>query len=308
MVLSLLLPILVLCEYGPTRFDSLLSTKTPEDDLQEYGLDHDRVRKNRGFGDLSLVDFNMEADDNFDREALTNMVWEVLDSAHPSVMTLQYAKKKEVDTLSTKGLGHYGVSNKAEGSTDVLNSTKSYLPILYDTKMLKLQKSGYFHDPKEKTVIYATWATFEHSKTGRWFTVINLDLYSAFADNTDIQMMNILTDVRKEHVIDSNPIFFMGNINAISPKLQKVFDDEYINALNADLNAKDSPRFTMRIPVDISNNHERDFILIRDTKARGIQVNYARVLRKNMQSSHYPVHVILSFDQKHPGKEEIKTN
>lgn len=283
--------------YGPTRFDDFLNEKTPREDLYGYASKHDKQRGNKGFGDLSLVDFNMEADDNFDRDILVSTVWEVLDSSHVSVLTLQSARKREIDILSTKGLGHYGVVNKADGSTDVLTSSITYLPIFYDTKTLKLQKSGYYHDPKESKIIYATWAMFEHKPTQRWFTVINLDLYSAFSGTTDIQMMNILADVKKEHMVDSNPIFFMGNINAISPKLQKVFDDEYINPLNVDLNAKDSPKFTMRIPVDISNNHERDFLLVRDTKSRGIQVNYARVLRKDISTSHYPVHVILSFDK-----------
>jgi len=308
MILSLLLPIVIALEgefngYGPTKFDDSLSPKTPRDDLHGYASNHDKQRGNRGFGDLSLIDFNMETNDGFDRNILVNTVWEVLDSSHASIMTLQSARKDEIALLSTKGLSHYGVLNKAEGSIDVLTGSSVYLPIFYDTKVLKFQKNGYYRSPNEKKIIYATWAVFEHKETKKWFTVINLDLYSAFSDVTDIQMMNILADIKKEHGIDGNPIIFVGNINAISEKLQKVIDDGYVNPLDIDLNAKESPRFTMRIPVDISNNHQRDFVLIRDTKSHGIRVNYARILRRDIPTSHYPIHVILSFEKNDDGKE-----
>lgn len=299
-MLSLLLPMFVLGEefngFGPTRFDGSLSIETPRGDLHGYAAKHDKQRSNKGFGDLSLVDFNMEADDNFSPETMVDTVWEVLDSAHASVMTVQYAKKRELDALTTKLLGHYGVLNKTEGSIDSLTGISSYLPIFYDTKILKTKNSGFFRDPKHPKIIYASWAMFEHKATQRIFTVVNLDLYRAFSESTDIQMMNILASIKKDAVVDGNPIFFMGNINAVDDKLQKLFDDEYVNPLDEDLNAKDSPRFTMRIPVDISNNHQRDFLLIRDKKTQAIKVNYARVLRKDITTSHYPVHAILSFD------------
>lgn len=306
MILSLLFPILAIgrgleglekggdeVRYGPTAFDDLLGG-APPGDLGGYTTNHDKKRANKGFGHLSLVDYNMETDDDFNREHLIDAVWDVVDSAHPTILALQSVKRRELDVLVTKSLGHYGAVNKTDGSIDMLSSAMTYLPIFYDTKVLKLMKSGYYHDPREKKIIYASWAVFEHKETKRWFTIINLDLFSAFADNTDVQMMNILADVKKEHIVDSNPIFFMGNINAISPKLQKVFDDEYVNPLDTDLNAKDSPKFTMRIPVDISNNHQRDFIFIRDA-SHSIKVNYARILRKDILTSHYPIHGIFTF-------------
>lgn len=300
MLLSLVFPIAVLGGslegYGPTLFDMSLSTDIPIKELTGYSTNHFKERENKGFGDLSLVDFNLETEDSFDRNKLPGIVWDLLDSSHGTVVALQSIRKGEADALSIKTLGHYEVLNLSEGSSNVLEAPITYLPIIFDTLVLNHKKSGYVRDPENNKIIYASWAIFEHKRTQRWFTVVNVDMYSAYAEKTDVQMANILEDMNKEHTVDTNPVFFMGRINALSDKLKKVIDDEYVNPLDVDLNAKEGLRFTMRTSPDISSNLQRDFVLIRDATSRVVKVNYARILRKEIPTLHYPIHAIVSFE------------
>ncbi|KAG5859176.1 hypothetical protein KMI_08g13130 [Encephalitozoon hellem] len=282
--------------YGPTKFDVSLSPDIPEEDLTGYITNHDKERKNKGFGDLSLVDFNMEAEDSYDRNKMIDVAREVLSSSHATVMAIQYIRKGEAERLlDMKALGHYEMLNLSEGSFNVQEAPITYLPIIFDTRVLDHKKSGYIRDPENNKIIYASWAIFEHKATKRWFTVINVDMYSAFSEKTDIEAANLLEDIKKEHAVDSNPVFFMGHINAISNNLQKVIDDRYINPLDVDRNAKEGPRFTMRNLPDILGNFQRDHLLIRDPTSQVVKVNYARILRKGIFTLHYPVHVIASF-------------
>ncbi|KMV65816.1 hypothetical protein M970_070880 [Encephalitozoon cuniculi EcunIII-L] len=300
MLLSLIFPIAVLGEkfdgYGPTAFDVSLSPDIPLGELTGYGKKHFKERENKGFGDLSLVDFNMETEDSFDRSKLVDIGWDLLDSSHGTVMTVQSIRKGEADALSMKVLGHYEVLNLSEGSSNVQEAPITYLPIVFDTLVLDHKKSGCIRDPENDKIIYASWAMFEHKKTKRWFTVVNVDMYSAYSEKTDVQMASILKDMSKEHTIDSNPVFFMGRINAVSDKLQKVIDDKYTNPLDVDRNAKEAPRFTMKNLPDILGNFQRDFVLVRDAASQMVRVNYARILRRGIPTLHYPIHAIVSFE------------
>ncbi|AFN83338.1 hypothetical protein EROM_070870 [Encephalitozoon romaleae SJ-2008] len=299
MLLSLVFPVMVLGEkfdgYGPTAFDVSLSPDIPIEELTGYGTKHTKERGNKGFGDLSLVDFNMETEDSFDRNKLVDIAWNILDSSHGTVMAMQSIRKGEADALSIKTLGHYEMLNLSEGSSNVQEAPITYLPIVFDTLVLDHKKSGYVRDPENSKIIYASWAIFEHKKTKRWFTVVNVDMYSAFSEKTDVEMANLLEDMNKEHTVESNPVFFMGRINAISEKLQKVIDDKYTNPLDADKNAKEGPRFTMKNLPDILGNFQRDFVLVRDATSQVVKINYARILRKGISTLHYPIHVIASF-------------
>ncbi|ADM11850.1 uncharacterized protein Eint_070870 [Encephalitozoon intestinalis ATCC 50506] len=300
MLLSLIFPLVVLGEkfdgYGPTAFDISLSPEIPLEELTGYGTKHAKERKNKGFGDLSLVDFNMETEDSFDRNKLVEIAWNVLDSSHGTIMTMQSIRKGEIDALSIRALGHYEVLNSSEGSYNVQEAPITYLPIVFDTLVLDHKKSGYVRNPENNKIIYASWAIFEHKRTKRWFTVVNVDMYSAYSEKTDVQMANILEDMNREHTVDSNPVFFMGHINAISDRLQKVIEDKYINPLDVDRNAKEGPKFTMKNLPDILGNFQRDFVLVRDASSKVVRVNYARILRKGLPTLHYPIHAIVSFE------------
>lgn len=282
--------------YGPSKYDTSAGS-TPIAEVTGFGPNHYKERAMKGFGDLSLVDYNLEVDNNFNRDILAEVVWQVLDSTHASVMSLQSIRRNEIAALKTRGLGHYEILNWDKGSVNVLGGPLSYLPILFDTISLDRKGNGYINEPGNEQVIYGSWASFEHKDTKRWFTVVNMDIYSPFSKKTDVEVANILRDLRKEHTVDNNPVIFMGDINSISNKLQKVIDDKYVNPLDVDLNAKESPRFTMKNPSDIFNNTERDFTLIRDTASHVVKVNYARILRGGISTFHYPIHVIVTFER-----------
>ncbi|KAH9411128.1 hypothetical protein HK407_08g12720 [Ordospora pajunii] len=281
--------------FGPTAFDNLLSPSVPISDLTGYVGDHNHKRSHEGFGNLSLVEFNMEAEGTSDRNALVDVAWKLLDSSHASVMTLQAIRKSEVDALGTKVLGHYGILNADEGSIDIKEGPTAYLPIVFDTQYVKPRANGYYRNPEQSKIIYASWAVFEEIATKKWFTVINLDLYNAYEEKIEVEMANILRDIRQDLTISTKPVFFMGRINVVSDRLKRVIEEGYTNPLDKDINAKNEERFTMKNRSDMITNQQRDYILISDRNKNVKTVNYARVLRVGIPGLNYPIHTIVSL-------------
>ncbi|KAM0672177.1 hypothetical protein CWI42_080900 [Ordospora colligata] len=288
--------------FGPSKFDSLLSPSIPMSDLKGYANDHNHKRDHKGFGNLSIISFNMESATDSSRDGLQDFVLGLLDSSHPSVMTLQSIRKKEIDALSTKLLGHYGILNDDQGSINVLESPKLYLPIIYDTQHVRKISNGYYRNPEQSKIIYASWAVFETLATKQWFTVINLDLYNAYEEKIDVKMANILRDIHVDPTISARPVFYMGRINVASDRLKQVIENNYINPLDKDINSKNEERFTMINPSDIQTDHQRDYILISEKKQNDPNaihnvktIHYARILRLGIPGLNYPIHTIVSL-------------
>lgn len=286
-----------LCKYFPSKYDP----KAYDSEIMRasgYIKDHQKKIKYKEFGDLSLLTLNMQHNTDLEVPIHKKFMLDLIDSTHPTIFALQDVASSIVRDLPRRLGMHYLAVNIDKGMVDMITSAVTYLPILYDTRVLKLKKSGYFTGSGGSKQVYGSWAKFAHKATGRLFTVINIDLYSAFKSVVDAEMANIINDIQTERSVDTNPVIIMGTINSLSEKLEEVFKDSLQNVLEKDKNNKGESKATFLLDSDFINDIERDYIILRDRKQEMI-VNLARILnRRTIAGHHYPVHAILTFKKK----------
>lgn len=254
------------------------------------------------FGDISIITLNLFREIIADYETVqsSDNVHTILDEAHPSFLCLQGVD----DTLLTrinnrlKDQPHYKMTTYEKYNTEMLSAQKTYLPIIYDTTLFSIHRSGYFESEPPHKMRYASFVQvkdrrFKNERIS--FTVINVDLFSSFNDVVNAQFSNINSDIISFKEVQSLPVFIVGGFGTIPPNIYDLMKT-YKNSIEDDDNNKDIPNTTIHAGSQ-EDNIQRDFILLRD-EHHVFELNYARILRDYLASDHYPVHSIYSYKNK----------
>jgi hypothetical protein len=269
----------------------------------------DRSPSLESFGDISLFNINLYREILKEKEIYTDAkaVRKILDEAHPTFLAMQGVSEQLLREIERKikNHPHYAIVNNDRSSKDLRKGFNLYLPIIYDTTLVKVRKNDYFEKKGDSQVIYASYAMIEdvrYKKDATAYTIINMDLLSAFKDNVSAEFMNIALDINGSKEVSSHPVFILGGMGALPPDVKKLMSGSYSNLIKLDKNNEGRSEATMHdanlVPTD---DVQKDFIIMKDQG--GIFVlNYARILKRYVLGSRYPIHAILSFKTNVEGK------
>ncbi|EJW02563.1 hypothetical protein EDEG_03031 [Edhazardia aedis USNM 41457] len=321
--------------YSASKYDPLAKNSTTG-----YFQNHNVPTEVDLFGDISVVSFNMFTEEIKDTDV--QAVVDLINNTHPTILSLQGVRKPTLDDISRRlrVFGHYGIVNYENGSRDAITGDMIYLPIIYDSRIVKIKKSDYITTSGKKQSLYASYALItderlsgDSEKKGDdilgadvSYVVVNADLYSSFPEMVSAMFFNIISDIA-DAKLNTKPIFFTGNMGITPDLVKDMMKISYKNLIDVDSNNK-----TLMKTTDHTNgnddNIQRDFILLRDVSyedgigmklSKGkeekalepvFKLNYARILNKFTSMNRYPVHAILSLKQALDKKEDdlIKQN
>lgn len=292
--------------YHETRWDPLLESKTSFENLQNvlkmsgyYENHNNKSGTEERYGDVDIFTLNLahEITSTDQNELEASYIREILDHAHPTVLSLQGVRESVMNSIRGLKGDHYTVVNDDMFDKDAITSAHYFIPIIIDIMVVDVLNTGYIKNSRSE--LSSSYAILRDIKSGKMFVVINMDLFSTFKEMTEGQFVNIIRDIHEDPEVSNLPIFFAGGIGAQSEYTRTLIATKYKNLVDLDPNNKDLDRTTVHGPdSNHSDGVQRDFILLRD--ANDVMVlNYARILSKDFDIvEHYPVNAILSFSDK----------
>lgn len=195
---------------------------------------------------------------------------------------------------------HYGVLCKDFENIDARMNKKEYIPVFYDKSLLQgVQSIGI----KTGSLTHSCMAVFSSKFTNKYFSVVNLDLYSANETTTDVQFSKILK-VTMDSDFYKFPIFITGTINAISYNLNRLMHTTFRNIYDLDIGNVGLNKSTFHNHGKINDGVQRDFILLKNQPGYFFDL-HSRILSHFPEDNldHYPVY--LSF-RNNPANPQIK--
>ncbi|KAM0676503.1 hypothetical protein GVAV_000472 [Gurleya vavrai] len=188
------------------------------------------------------------------------------------------------------------MTNIQKYNTDLITGQRDYMPIIFDTTLVKSMNAGYFETDNKKKMVYGSFLEVrdfrkEHDYVS--YTIINVDMYSSFADVISAEFSNVVSDISSFKEVSDRPVFMVGGIGTMPTNIKELIKTVYINSIEEDVNNKDIPKTTVHAGGQ-DDGVQRDFILLRDAKGEFV-LNYSRIMRRFSASDHYPVHAIYSF-------------
>ncbi|EJW05332.1 hypothetical protein EDEG_00635 [Edhazardia aedis USNM 41457] len=267
-------------------------------ELHEYENTPDSFRK---FGDISIISLNLFREVIYDLETIESAenVRTILDETHASVFALQGID----DTLLARIHGkirkqnHYDMINVDKYDLDALSGQRTYLPIIYDTKLLHVVNTGYFETNNDQKMLYGSFAEFMDLRIPEApvaFTVVNIDIFSSFNDIVSAQFSNIVQDVASFPAVANAAVIVAGSLGVTPPNVKDLMLKSYKNTTAQDKNNQNIPLTTLH-SGNQDDGIQRDYILLRDEK-RSLILNYSRILRMFKAGDRYPIHAIFSYN------------
>lgn len=300
--------------YNESRWDPLTNDPELEPvDRQQYiktisGFfrDHDHKGDSsfKRFGDISIITLNLFRDIVADYETLQSAenIRTLLDEAHPTFLCLQGIDDSLLTRINGKlsDHNHYQMATFDKYDVEMLSGQRNYLPIIYDSNLVSVHRSGYFETEQPHQMRYGSFIEVKdrRKKSERIsFTVINVDMYSSFNEVVSAQFSNIISDINGFKEVEALPVFVVGGMGTMPPNVHEMMKT-YKNSIEVDANNRDIPKTTVHAGSQ-DDNVQRDFILLRDANSI-FDLNYARILREFLASDHYPVHAIYSYKTSSP--------
>lgn len=276
-----------------TRFDPKLKNKQA-DKIFGFIEDHNKKVSFKSIGELSLLTLNLERINEMQAREQVEAVKTLLDTSHASVLALQEATASQITSLKDAILPHYNiVEEKVSSILDPTSGAVTYLPIIYDSQDFKYINSGIFKtNDKNIKNTYASWVKLMYKPLGKTFTFINLNLYSTKSSIVDIQLANILRDIKTAKEDVNNITVLMGTINSVSD-LSRVLMDKALKVLS-DPKDPSAKRNTLNSYNDVLGNVQRDFLLSVPSQTHKLQVVYSAILNRFKEGIRFPVHAIVN--------------
>lgn len=263
------------------------------------------------FGDLSIITLNLYRDVIAENETIESAenIRTILDEAHPTFLCLQGVDESLLERIrgKLKKHPHYQIANYEKYNIDLITGQRDFLPIIFDTSLVKIKNSGYFETENKKRMLYGSFLEindFRREFETVAYTIINVDMFSSFNDVVSAQFSNIVSDISSYNEVNDHPVFIVGGIGTLPSNIKELIKTTYMNTIEADHNNEDLSKTTVHSGGQ-DDGIQRDLILLRD--AEGIfELNYSRILRKFLASDHYPVHAIFSFGNGNKKTPKIK--
>ncbi|EJW05328.1 hypothetical protein EDEG_00631 [Edhazardia aedis USNM 41457] len=267
-------------------------------ELHEYENTPESFRK---FGDISIISLNLFREVIYDLETNESAenVRTILDETHASVFALQGIDDTLLASIHEKirKQAHYDMINVDKYDLDALSGKRTYLPIIYDTKLLHVVNTGYFETKDDRKMLYGSYAVFMDLRIPEApvaFTVVNIDIFSSFTDIVNAQFSNIVQDVASYPPVANAAVIVAGSLGVTPPNVKDLMVESYKNTTAQDKNNQNLSLTTLH-SGNQDDGIQRDYILLRDEK-RSLILNYSRILRMFKAGDRYPIHAIFSYN------------
>lgn len=288
--------------YHPTIWDPILRTKRFANvykkvaGMRNYLKQHKVLKSKNRFGNISIMTFNLYCMENVEanNNAMVQAVKDFLDRGHPTFLVLQSVRRRVMDDIKSYLGNHYAMENTERSNRDSITGAMLFNPIIYDTKLIKILKSGYLENNNGE--VYGSYIrVVDLRKKGKsLYTVINVDMYSTFKDVVKSEVSSLTGDIIDDQETSNHPVIIAGTINSMPDLLSNILNNQYINLIDMDKNNKNIYKTTVHMKGENNDGIQRDFIILRDNK-KEMDLNYARILSTVYISEHFPVHAILGF-------------
>lgn len=255
---------------------------------------HFYVPDSNHFGELGIITLNTHIENDTSEVSQKRIILGLIDTHHPTILSLQGLVFDELDEIISKSEGHYEAACKAALNNDVWRNRLEAMPILYDSSSIIKIKESVFEPKEYQRQAYGCAAVFYSKITEQIFTIVNVDLPSVDEKVVDSQVFNILENMENSKYRDL-PVFVTGTVNTKSERLRRLIEKTFLNLNDFDRNNVGLSKTTFHNYGKIEDNIQRDYVLLRD-KGGKLKVNYSRILNRFSKDyfEHYPIYVIMS--------------
>ncbi|KAM0679802.1 hypothetical protein GINT2_001973 [Glugoides intestinalis] len=280
--------------FSPSRYDFRVNPENRIYKSTGFLYKHDSHPKSISFGDLALMTLNAHIERDTIEEHQEKEILKLIDEHHPTTFSIQGLSQREFADIRKKLNGeHYDIGCTKALRNDIWQNKVETMPILYDNKAL-VKLSEFVFEPREyENQAYACMTSFYNNITNQVLTIVNVELSSTDEKTTDEQMYNIVKKVKAFEYKDF-PIFITGTINKMSMQFKKLEETTFKNLHDMDKNNKGLDKTTFHKHGKVSDNIQRDFILLYDIKKEW-KLNYSRTLSRysKVYFERFPVFSIL---------------
>lgn len=281
--------------FSPSPYDFIVDPESGKyDEHNGYVNRHYYVQDNYHFGELGILTLNAHVErDTLENEQVDDLL-NLIDTHHPTVFPVQGLSERILTEIEKEMEDHYKIGCKNARLRDIRTNKLEVMPIIYDSSVLIMIRESVFEPEKYKEEAYGCGMVFYDRITKQFYTVVSIDLPSTDEKITDAQVYNIIENVGGSKFKDY-PLFLAGTINTMSDELKLLVKKSLQNLNALDRNNAGLNKTTFHNRGMVSDNIQRDFILLLDKKKK-LKVNYSRTLSrfKKNDFGHFPVFSILS--------------